>query len=115
MLNIFFINFIILVHRNLIKIGYTEINAPTRNVLERLAAYSTLFDISGSKANNPAKLDVHVLTTPIFKSDIPSNRDGEVEDGQHLGPGFLDEHVADDGGRDGGVARLSDANNGSHN
>jgi len=108
---------------NLRKTGYTEIIAPTSNVLVHLAAHSPLFDISGSKANNPSKLDVygldtldvHVLATQTFKSDIPSNRDGEVEDGQHLGPGFLDEHVADDGGRDGGVARLSDADYGSHN
>ncbi len=46
---------------------------------------------------------------------IPSNRDGKVEDGQHPGPGFLDEHVTDDGGRDSGVAGLPNADYSSHN
>lgn len=39
----------------------------------------------------------------------PAQRDGEVEDGQHERARVLGEEVADDGGRDGGVAGLPDA------
>ena len=48
--------------------------------------------------------------------DVPeaaADGDGEVEQGEHLGAGVLDEHVADDGGRDGGVTRLPDADHGA--
>lgn len=39
----------------------------------------------------------------------PSQRDGQVEDGEHRGAAVVGEQVSDDGGRDGGVAGLSDA------
>lgn len=38
---------------------------------------------------------------------LPANRDGEVEDGEHVGPLALDVEVGDDGGSDGGVAGLA--------
>ena len=37
---------------------------------------------------------------------VPANRDGKVEEGEHLASGVLDEHVGDEGGGHGGVARL---------
>lgn len=40
---------------------------------------------------------------------LPANWDGKVEDGEHLGPLLLDVQVSDDGGSDGGVAGLPDA------
>ncbi len=45
-------------------------------------------------------------------TDAPADRDGEVEEGEHLAAHVLDEHVWDDGGRDGGVGRLADAHHG---
>lgn len=44
---------------------------------------------------------------------LPADRDGEVEEGQHLGTLVLDEEVADDSGSDGGVTRLPDADHGA--
>ena len=46
-------------------------------------------------------------------AEAAADGDGKVEEGEHLGAGVLDEHVADDGGRDGGVARLPDADHGA--
>lgn len=39
---------------------------------------------------------------------LPSQRDGQVEDGQHHGAAVVSEQVSYDGGGDGGVAGLSD-------
>lgn len=39
---------------------------------------------------------------------LPSQRDGQVEDREHHGAAVISEQVSDDGGRDGGVAGLSD-------
>jgi hypothetical protein len=44
--------------------------------------------------------------------DAPADRDGKVEEGEHLAAHVLDEHVGDDGGRDCGVGRLADAHHG---
>ncbi len=43
----------------------------------------------------------------------PADRDGKVEEGEHLAAHVLDEHVGDDGGRDGGVGRLANAHHGA--
>ena len=39
---------------------------------------------------------------------LPSQRDGQVEDGEHHGAAVISEQVSYDGGRNGGVAGLSD-------
>lgn len=39
---------------------------------------------------------------------LPSQGDGQVEDREHHGAAVISEQVSDDGGRDGGVAGLSD-------
>ncbi len=39
---------------------------------------------------------------------LPSQRDGQVEDREHHGAAVISEQVSDNGGRDGGVAGLSD-------
>ena len=44
---------------------------------------------------------------------LPANRNGEVEDGEHVGPLALDVEVGDDGGGDGGVAGLPDSDQAS--
>ena len=51
------------------------------------------------------------LTNKIF---LPSDWDCKVEDCQHFRSGFFDEHVADDGGCDGWVAGLANADDGTH-
>lgn len=38
---------------------------------------------------------------------LPADRDGKVEDGEHVGPLALDVEVGDDSGSDGGVAGLA--------
>lgn len=43
----------------------------------------------------------------------PSQRNGQVEDGEHGGAAVVGEQVSDDGGRDGRVAGLSDAHQSS--
>lgn len=43
----------------------------------------------------------------------PAYGNGEVEDGEHVGPLALDVEVCDDGGGDGGVAGLADAHQAS--
>lgn len=40
---------------------------------------------------------------------LPADRDGKVEDGEHVGPFALDVEVGNDGGSDGGVAGLAHA------
>ena len=52
--------------------------------------------------------------SPHLTTALPSNRDGEVEDGQHDGPQILGEHVRDQGRSDGGVAGLADTHSGAH-
>ena len=44
---------------------------------------------------------------------VPADRDGKVEEGEHLAAHVLDKHVGDDGGGDGGVGRLADAHHGA--
>lgn len=44
---------------------------------------------------------------------LRSQRDGQVEDGEHHGAAVAGVHVSYDGGRDGGVARLADAHQSS--
>ena len=46
-------------------------------------------------------------------AEAAAHRDGKVEDGQRLAPGVGHEHVRDDGGRNGGVAGLTDADHGA--
>lgn len=43
----------------------------------------------------------------------PSQRNGQVEDGEHGRAAVIGEQVSDDGGRDGGVAGLSDTHQSS--
>ena len=45
-----------------------------------------------------------------IQSLLPSDRDGEVEYGEHLGPHVLDEEIGDESGCDGGVGRLAHPN-----
>lgn len=45
-------------------------------------------------------------TGPVWL--LPSQRDGQVEDREHHGAAVVSEQVSYDGGRDGGVAGLSD-------
>jgi hypothetical protein len=61
-------------------------------------------------------LALFALHIPVKKKVfvLPSDWDCKVEDGQHFRSCFFDEHVADDGGRDGRVAGLADADDGSH-
>lgn len=44
---------------------------------------------------------------------LPSQGNGQVEDREHHGPAVISEQVSDDGGRDGGVAGLSDTHESS--
>lgn len=44
---------------------------------------------------------------------LPSQGDGQVEDGEHHGAAVISEQVSYDGGRDGGVAGLSDSHESS--
>ena len=57
------------------------------------------------------------LAWPIKTFDeietLPADGNGKVEEGEHPTPGLLDEHVGDDGGRNGGVAGLADAHHGA--
>ncbi|KAF3845875.1 hypothetical protein F7725_002954 [Dissostichus mawsoni] len=54
-------------------------------------------------------LDVGQPAGVVQVVNPPADRDGEIEDGEHVGPLPLHVEVCDDGGGDGGVAGLSDA------
>ena len=60
-----------------------------------------------SKINQP--LDDNIVSG----RDAPANRDGEVEEGEHLAAHVLDEHVKIDSGSDGGVGGLANPNHGA--
>lgn len=56
---------------------------------------------------------LHKRAHPNKICPSPSHGDGQVEDGEHHGAFVTREQISDDGGRDGGVAGLSDAHQSS--
>lgn len=71
-----------------------------------LYQYKSLSDLTDPRFSDSVGFSMHLQYS---RWRLPSQRDGQVEDGEHHGPLVVGEQVSDDGGRDGGVAGLSNA------